>query len=261
MQYTKKVIFRTNVLKNIFTMRKIQPMLTTKKNVKTSSKEPFEVIPEVKLGTKERIVETSRVLFNEHGVEAVTVRHIADAVGISHGNLCYHFPRKEDIILRHYHAVVEGMNAQVAAWNPEHLNLSMILEALLKSYELQYHHKFLMVEFVNIMRRIPEIREHFRSLFEVRKQQFGFVLMLLQHKGSIKGMSEIERERISLHNYLMGDFWMSESEILYTGEEAEKCRFYAHLASALLYPYLTARGRKEFDAFWGSRIAHEQSSY
>ncbi|TAE30389.1 MAG: TetR/AcrR family transcriptional regulator [Candidatus Kapaibacterium sp.] len=227
-------------------------MKITKKTAKPTHKEPSQGLPEAKLGTKERIVETSRILFNEHGVEAVTVRHIADAVGISHGNLCYHFPRKEDIILRHYHAVVEGMNAQVAAWNPEHLNLSMILDALLKSYELQYHHKFLMVEFVNIMRRIPEIREHFRSLFAVRKQQFGFALMLLQHKNIIKEMSDVERERISLHNYLMGDFWMSEAEILYAGEESEKCRFYAHLASALLYPYLTARGRKEFDAFWES---------
>ena len=232
-------------------------MKTTKKNVTLKSKEPSQELPQAKLGTKERIVETSRILFNEYGVESVTVRHIADAVGISHGNLCYHFPRKEDIILRHYHTVVEGMNAQVAAWNPEHLTLAMILDALLKSYELQHHHKFLMVEFVNIMRRIPEIREHFRSLFEVRKQQFGFVLMLLQHKNIIKEMSDSERERITLHNYLMGDFWMSEAEILYTGEESEKCRFYAHLASALLYPYLTARGRREFDAFWGKEIAQE----
>lgn len=210
-------------------------------------------IREESTSTKERILNTARMLFNQQGVEAVTVRHIAQELGISHGNLCYHFPRKEDIIFTLYNQVVEGMSAEVAAWKPESITLSMVLYALHKSYELQYSHKFLMVDFVNIMRRIPEIKEHFREIFELRKQQFGFVLLLLKEQGVLrKDIPDIQYQYFSLHSYILGDFWMSESEILYSGKEEDKCRFYATLAGNLFYPYLTAKGRREFDKFYGA---------
>ncbi|MCU0424609.1 MAG: TetR/AcrR family transcriptional regulator [Candidatus Kapabacteria bacterium] len=204
-----------------------------------------------KNNTKETILETARVLFNQHGVESITVRHIAQEIGISHGNLCYHFPRKENIIFTLYRRVVEGMSAQVALWKPEDLSLALILTALHQSYALQYHYKFLMVDFVNIMRRIPEIREDFRQIFTVRKEQFAFALVMMQHQGVLrKDIPPKQLEYLLLQNYLLGDFWMSESEILYDGEEQHKPRFYADIAAGLMFPYLTAKGRKEYARFY-----------
>jgi AcrR family transcriptional regulator len=204
-----------------------------------------------KKSTKDKILETALMLFNNNGVEAVTVRHIAQELGISHGNVCYHFPRKEDIIFTLYNQVVEGMSAQIALWKPDEMRLGMMLGALHESYALQYQYKFLMVDFVNIMRRIPEIREHFRQMFEVRKQQFAFALALLHGQGVLRSDIPSEQyDRLMYQNYLLGDFWMSESEILFTGEESEKCRFYADVACGLLYPYLTAKGRREYAKFY-----------
>ena len=45
--------------------------------------------------TKELIRNTARELFNERGYRAVSMRNIADALGISVGNLTYHYPQKE----------------------------------------------------------------------------------------------------------------------------------------------------------------------
>lgn len=201
--------------------------------------------------TKEKILETALNQFNQYGTEAVTVRHIAQELGISHGNLCYHFPRKEDIIFTLYNQVVEGMSAQVAFWKPDSIRLKMLLTALHESYALQYKYKFLMIDFVNIMRRIPEIREHFRQIFEVRKQQFSFALALLHGQGVLRRDIPSEQyDKLIYQNYLLGDFWMSESEILFTGEESAKCRFYADIACSLLYPYLSAKGRREYAKFY-----------
>jgi len=48
--------------------------------------------------TKEKILQASIVMFNEYGIANVRLQHIADASGISVGNLAYHFKNKQTII-------------------------------------------------------------------------------------------------------------------------------------------------------------------
>ena len=48
--------------------------------------------------TRDRIIETSRLLFNEAGYGAVTTASLAEACGIAEGNLWYHFKTKRDLL-------------------------------------------------------------------------------------------------------------------------------------------------------------------
>jgi AcrR family transcriptional regulator len=54
---------------------------------------------EDRIGTREKILEACRTLFNERGPAEVTTAEIAAAVGISEGNLHYHFRRKRQILV------------------------------------------------------------------------------------------------------------------------------------------------------------------
>ena len=48
-------------------------------------------------GIKEKILDTSYVMFRDRGYEQTTLRAIAEACGVTHANVLYHFRSKHDI--------------------------------------------------------------------------------------------------------------------------------------------------------------------
>ena len=63
-------------------------------------------------GTKTRILDTALDLFNRHGERNVTTNHIAEALGISPGNLYYHFRNKTAIVA----ALFQRYRQQIWEW-------------------------------------------------------------------------------------------------------------------------------------------------
>lgn len=54
------------------------------------------------MNTKEKILYAALGLFNENNTQAATTNHIAAALGISPGNLHYHYKNREAIVLALY---------------------------------------------------------------------------------------------------------------------------------------------------------------
>ncbi len=65
--------------------------------------------------TRERIVETSLSLFNEHGAPHVTTADIAAEMGISPGNLYYHFRNKDEIAAEFFDAFERRLEGLLSA--------------------------------------------------------------------------------------------------------------------------------------------------
>ena len=51
--------------------------------------------------TRDTILESSLIMFNERGFKGVTTSSIADTTGILEGSLWYHFNTKKDILSAH----------------------------------------------------------------------------------------------------------------------------------------------------------------
>lgn len=61
--------------------------------------------------TRDRILLKSLELFNEQGERLITTNHLAAALGMSPGNLYYHFPNKDAIIFELFQQYADQMQS------------------------------------------------------------------------------------------------------------------------------------------------------
>ncbi|MDI9871260.1 TetR/AcrR family transcriptional regulator [Flectobacillus roseus] len=190
------------------------------------------------LSTKDKILAKALTLFNEQGTDFVTVRHIANELGISHGNLCYHFANTDVIIEALYQQLVDKLNELTIQMTGLSENqLTILYQLSYRSFEILHQYRFLMLDFVRIMRRIPTLKLHFKALMQIRQEQFRHIIASMQANGFIdipeKNIAPLIEQAL-----LFGDFWISRAEILFDGNEQEKIAYYHKTFYALFEPYL-----------------------
>ena len=140
----------------------------------------------MKIKTKDRILQTALHLFNTKGLAKVTLRTIAQEMGISQGNLNYHFKKREELIEGLYYQLVERFDQLFELAETAEFQLSYLLPITQQTMELLYAYRFLMLDFVQVMRAHPEVRQHFQELGQRRTQQFRMALMVLEGQGMIR---------------------------------------------------------------------------
>ena len=195
--------------------------------------------------TKEKILKASLKLFNSYGIDQITVRDIAKEIEISHGNLCYHYPNTNEIIIALYANLTSEISAILDALEPDENIFRAHAESTYKIFKLLYVYKFFFLNFIEITRRIKSIKKTHYQLIEARKGQIREFWQILRAQGVFRDDISLEQyEFLITQCFIYGDFWISSSEILYKGPSATKVDYYVTGYLALFVPYLTEKGKK-----------------
>ncbi len=190
--------------------------------------------------TKQRITQAAVRLFNEHGTAAVSTNHIANAAGISPGNLYYHFRNKEEII----RAVFERMNGAWARINGPPMDdasspadLRRILD---ETFSLLYDYRFFYRESVALTRRDPELGRRYR---QVREAGLTNTEILLSNFGAGNFMREPNPPAtlpgLAGVIWLITEFWLPFAELGNESIGPERLREGVDFLVQVLRPYLT----------------------
>jgi len=107
------------------------------------------------MSRKEDILETARKLFNESNTQAVTTNHIAKAMGISPGNLHYHYSNREEIIRVLYTQLREESRLEVEAL-PKDIKTLNAHQALL--IQIQWQYRFFFRELLFLFARDEKLK-------------------------------------------------------------------------------------------------------
>ena len=130
--------------------------------------------------TRDRILECALLLFNQKGEPNVSTMEVANEMGISPGNLYYHFHGKEPLIL----GLFERFQCELtplldppsdARLAPEDywLFLHLIVERLA-------HYRFLFQDLSNLAGRLPKLAHGIRLWLNVLKRTLASLLARLQ---------------------------------------------------------------------------------
>ncbi|MFT7120043.1 MAG: AcrR family transcriptional regulator [Neolewinella sp.] len=197
--------------------------------------------------TKAKILTQARELFNTYGVAVVSQRKIAEEMGISPGNLTYHFPKKDDINEALYYALVEEISRQVEQRKTDAPTLSNLFLLYGDIYDAFHRYRFVFLDFVHFMKSHGQIAEHYQQLQLLRKFQFDQSVELLIFQGLVRP-AELDREYDFLYErmQIFSDFFFASREVLSSHHgKANRADFVEGLRQ-MIYPYLTKLGKGEF---------------
>ncbi|WNB18762.1 TetR/AcrR family transcriptional regulator [Marivirga arenosa] len=197
--------------------------------------------------TKDKILDKALELFNEHGISAISSKTIAEEMGISYGNLCYHFPKKDDIILQLYLNMQERIDAQFKNIKEEVINLEFMLSRLKVLFEEIYKYKFIYLGITKVMRHFDHIKKHAQQQFEQRWKILDMISDFLIANGYMKPFKDSRQKNMLIHSLLMiSNSWISDAETFYSGKEEDKVDYYMQLFFNLVRPTLTEKGKEGF---------------
>ncbi len=197
--------------------------------------------------TRDKILATALQLFNQKGISEVSSKNIAKEMGISYGNLCYHFPKKDDIVLQLYLNMQEELDTQFRNIQEEVINLEFMLTRLKLLFEEIYRYKFIYLGITKVMRHFDHIKQHARQQFDQRWDILNTLAVFLVDNGYMKPFKNERQKNLLIHSLLMvSNSWISDAELFFKGKESEKVDYYMQLFFNLVLPTLTTKGKEGF---------------
>lgn len=202
--------------------------------------------------TARRILDHARRAFNERGVSAVGVREIARDLGLSPGNVSYHFPTKEALVA----ALIEEAHAQnnaLAAAPVVPLDFAKV-EAMIRSImHRDLENRWLLRDYVGLLVALPTLQRLHERMQRAREGRVDAVVARLVAAGLLE-RTRTERALPQLRRQVFTQvfFWLPAAIVSAPDRDpAESLDAHARAALALFLAYCTPVGRRQLEALLG----------
>lgn len=193
--------------------------------------------------TREKILLQALDLFNQKGVDQVSVLEISQTMGISYGNLTYHFNKKDDLVQALYvqmqHELDAAINHLVQRIFEETYYLKLVNELL----QVTWKYRFLYLSINSLMNQYPFIREGEKSYSATRNKILNRGKKYLIDEGYLKPESDSHYELLIRNLNMILYAWIVDAELFHEGEVAAKIEDYATLFYGIALTNVTEKGR------------------
>ena len=196
------------------------------------------------MSKEEQIVAKALALFNEKGIEYVGMRELAAELNTKLGNITYYFPTKEDLILR-VSASLSEANSNILQVDAS-ITMKSYLEMTHRHFECQYQFRCVFLSFVHLKKQYPKLSARYKKTEDQRKKTTVSNIDYLVQNKYLRKLTYHESDFLLSAISLLSRFWISEAAISFSSlKPTEQIKHYISIFAHLLFPYCTAKGRKD----------------
>jgi AcrR family transcriptional regulator len=198
--------------------------------------------------TRERIVETSLVMFNRLGEPNVTTADIAIEMGISPGNLYYYFRNKDEIVGELFATLERRLDALLDPRVSGVVDVEDLWLLLHLLFEAMWDYRFLYRDLDEILSRSRKLATRFASIMRSGTATVSALCRNMVDNGTMRA-SEREIAAIAENVALVSTFWISYQRIAAQQPDAEAVSLdrAAYQVLSLIAPFLQGPARALLD--------------
>ena len=195
--------------------------------------------------TKQKIIASSIKLFNENGLTNVRLQQIANDVGISVGNLAYHYYSKKAIV----NEIDQQLSELIAPIIDENLSFPNLMDfdtQLARYYHLLTNYSFYFLDLLEIKRNYPKLYTKRKNYINQIITQIENWFELTKTQGILKSEPRLRHYKITAHAiWMIITFYMTQP--IDHGKPEDSERVFKEMVWSQVLPHFTEAGRIEFD--------------
>ncbi len=197
--------------------------------------------------TKERVLIVATEMFNRNGVGVITTNHIAKGMGISPGNLYFHYDNKEEIICEIFRRMCKET---YVIWGPRRNREVRPLEFIEDNFEIYWKFRFFHREMYALRRKDPRLgkmwKVHIAKMLKIMQITYRRWVRngMMAKISNAKELTYISESLLAMSTTFLQFFESAERVPLKQSIERGK----QHVARLLL-PYANGETRDDLENF------------
>lgn len=194
------------------------------------------------MGNRARIVAQSRRLMNEHGAQAIGTTQITEALGISPGNLYYHFKNKEEIVLAVFDELERDFREAIAVDISPPISPQRFAGFYSRSLAVSWRYRFFFGGLLHLLRKDKNLASRYHELQNWALDLLEDIARQVAADGNMqKPRGKNGFRSLALNTWIIWSNWIRHVQISREDHEAT----YADISEGVnqifevLAPYLT----------------------
>lgn len=158
--------------------------------------------------TRDRILAAALHLFNLQGERKVTTNHIAAHLGMSPGNLYYHFKNKKEIIYELFLSYEVMVDSTLDVPTDRQLTIEDKLRYLQKVFQGLWEYRFMHRDMEHLLMSEERLHNRYRQFFRRCQKKTETIYQGL-HDANIINIEQRDLEGLALNTWVVVTSWYS----------------------------------------------------
>ena len=201
------------------------------------------------LPTRERILDGALKLFNEKDENSVTTAQIAEFLGISEGNLWYHFRTKREIVFELFCRLEREVDKNLSRLPEENVDLNDFMRYAARAFEYLWEYRFLFRDRYDRGKDEDAVK-HTQELTARGQKNVERILDDMRLRGLLD-LSPDAARTLAINAWIIHSNWLRFLQIWENVQEITENHIKEGFAQIiwLFNPYLDEEGKRKAAAF------------